>query len=407
MTEKEHHGEHGGHDDHGHGHGSPFIQHHYDDAQHQFDAGKLGIWLFLVQEVLFFSGLFVAYILYRAHHPDIFEYAHKYLAVHWGGINTGVLILSSLTAAWAVRCAQLGQKKALVACITVTIMCACGFLGIKYIEYSYKWHHGELYGRYFDPCNSPNETKLLTKTRQCPGVVESVVWAGPRESGSATAGCLEAGDYDRDPATPGIQAQCSVDEVTYQTAKRKVEVSRRELEPCEMEREPGSEEGARPKKTPCYVLQINPNVCAPDRPGVLALYGDDKLRPNVGLDPQCNKAVAVEHKDPYATSAAPIVEGAKLATPFPEASSDEKEFEFVSGPPPEHTNFYFSLYFAMTGLHGLHVMVGIIIYVWLLIRALKGHFTPDYFGPIDYAALYWHLVDLIWIFLFPLFYLIH
>ena len=60
MSETEHHGEHGGHDDHGHGHGSRFIQHHYDDAQHQFDAGKLGIWLFLVQEVLFFSGLFVA-----------------------------------------------------------------------------------------------------------------------------------------------------------------------------------------------------------------------------------------------------------------------------------------------------------------------------------------------------------
>ena len=82
--------------------------------------------------------------------------------------------------------------------------------------------------------------------------------------------------------------------------------------------------------------------------------------------------------------------------------------QFAAGPPPEHTNMFFSIYFAMTGLHGIHVLVGVIVFVWLLVRAIKGHFTPDYFGPIDYAALYWHIVDLIWI--FPcslLLYLIH
>src|SRR6476469_3334261 len=109
------------HDDHGHGHhGSRFIQHHYDDAQHQFDSGKLGIWLFLAQEVLFFSALFVAYVLYRHHHPEIYAYAHKYLDVKMGAINTGVLIFSSLTAAWAVRAAQLRQKKLLIACLSLT-----------------------------------------------------------------------------------------------------------------------------------------------------------------------------------------------------------------------------------------------------------------------------------------------
>jgi cytochrome c oxidase subunit 3 len=79
----------------------------------------------------------------------------------------------------------------------------------------------------------------------------------------------------------------------------------------------------------------------------------------------------------------------------------------ANGPPPPHTNMFFSIYFAMTGLHGLHVLFGIFVYIWLLIRATKGHFGPAYFGPVDYAALYWHLVDLIWIFLFPLLYLIH
>src|SRR5580765_1284201 len=109
-------------DDHGHGHhGSPFVQHHYDDAQHQFDSGKLGIWLFLAQEVLFFSALFVAYVLYRVHHGELYSYAHKYLDVKYGAINTGILIFSSLTAAWAVRAAQLNQTKRLIVCIVVTL----------------------------------------------------------------------------------------------------------------------------------------------------------------------------------------------------------------------------------------------------------------------------------------------
>ena len=68
---------------------------------------------------------------------------------------------------------------------------------------------------------------------------------------------------------------------------------------------------------------------------------------------------------------------------------------------------FFTIYFAMTGLHGVHVFVGILVFIWLLFRAIRGDFTPDYFGPIDFSALYWHIVDLIWIFLFPLLYLIH
>jgi len=120
----------------------PFIQHHFDDGAHQFDSGKLGIWLFLGQEILFFSALFVAYIIYRHNHPEVFAYAHLYLDVNMGAINTAVLILSSLTAAWAVRAAQLGQKRLLIGLIVVTLVCAFGFLVVKYFEYSHKFHIG-------------------------------------------------------------------------------------------------------------------------------------------------------------------------------------------------------------------------------------------------------------------------
>ena len=413
MTEAEH--EHAPQDDGGghggHGHGSPWIQHHYDDARHQIDAGKLGIWFFLVQEVLFFSGLFVMYTLYRAHHGEIYEYAHHYLAVKWGALNTLVLILSSLSAAWAVRCAQLNQKRGLIFCIVVTIICACGFLGIKSIEYSKKIRLGELYGNHFDPCFTPNETHLLTKQKKCPGAVSSVVWdpqGGADKTGAAKAGCLPAGQYDRDPKTPGIQGQCTVDEVHYAVnGDKRTEKGRNELEPCEMEKEATTGE-SKPKKTPCYVLQINHNVC-PEGPGAIALYNDDEVRgDDVGVDVECNKVPAEKPPaDIFAETKAPVAIGTtQVAAPKEKTDAEEVE-ELESRPPPPHTNMFFSIYFAMTGLHGLHVLFGIFVFIWLLYRAMRGHFTPDYFGPVDYAALYWHLVDLIWIFLFPLLYLIH
>jgi cytochrome c oxidase subunit III len=409
MTEAEHEHSHGddGHG-HGHGHGSPWIQHHYDDAQHQFDAGKLGIWFFLVQEVLFFSGLFVMYILYRVHHGEIYEYAHHYLAVKWGAINTGVLIASSLSAAWAVRCAQLNQQKGLIFCIVFTIACAFAFLGIKTIEYSKKIAMGELWGYRFDPCFTPNETPLLTKMKRCPGHTSSVVWDAA--SLKPTAGCLPAGDYDRDAKTPGIQAQCTVDEVHYKIDDKgkRTETNRKpDIEACEMEKEEATGE-SKPKKTPCYLLQINKNVC-PEGPGAMILYGDEQVRGDEwGVDAQCNKApAAVAPADPFAEPPTTTQLGVQMVH-LKNAKTDKEEVEELeSAPPPPHTNMFFSIYFAMTGLHGLHVLLGIFVFLWLLYRALRGHFTPDYIGPVDYAALYWHLVDLIWIFLFPLLYLIH
>ena len=74
---------------------------------------------------------------------------------------------------------------------------------------------------------------------------------------------------------------------------------------------------------------------------------------------------------------------------------------------PRKAHIFFGIYFFMTGLHGLHVLIGIGIWIWMLVKASKGVFNENYFGPIDFTALYWHLVDLIWIYLFPLLYLIH
>jgi cytochrome c oxidase subunit 3 len=73
---------------------------------------------------------------------------------------------------------------------------------------------------------------------------------------------------------------------------------------------------------------------------------------------------------------------------------------------PPRANMFFGLYFVMTGLHGIHVLVGIGVLSWVLVRNIRGSFSVQYYTPVDLAALYWHLVDLVWIYLFPLLYLV-
>jgi len=129
-----HHGGHGdGHgDDHGDGHGhghSPFLAHHFDSLQQQFEAGKLGMWLFLATEVLLFGGLFCFYTVYKANNPELFEWGSHFLDKRWGATNTMVLLFSSLTMAMAVREAQLGRKKRILIYLAVTFLCGLGFHG--------------------------------------------------------------------------------------------------------------------------------------------------------------------------------------------------------------------------------------------------------------------------------------
>lgn len=219
---------------------------HFDNLHQQFHSGKLGMWLFLGQELLFFCGLFTAYAVYRGNHQDLFHYCHWFLDWKLGAVNTVVLLVSSLTAAWSVRCAQLEQRTGLLITLALTFICAGAFMVVKYFEYTHKIHIG-------------------------------AVWGG-----------------DFSVATEDLPAQ---------------------------------------------LLERYPDMTG------------EKL-----------KAMGA--------------------------------------------GTFFAIYFCMTGLHGIHVLVGMGIYVWLFIRALKGHFNRRYYGAVDNVALYWHIVDIIWIFLFPMLYLI-
>ncbi len=146
------------HHDDGH---DPNLAHHFESIDQQRQSAKLGMWVFLATEILFFGGLFVAYTVYRGNHPEVFVFGAHFLDTALGALNTVVLIFSSFTIAWAVRAAQLKQIKLLKWLIIATMVCAFVFLGVKYVEYSAKWKHGLLWAGAYDPHVDHEESSEL------------------------------------------------------------------------------------------------------------------------------------------------------------------------------------------------------------------------------------------------------
>ena len=206
----------------------PALQHHFDTLEQQQNASTLGMWWFLVTEVLFFGGFFMAYILYRWMYNASFHTASHELNVWMGLGNTIVLIGSSLTMALAVRASKTGERTQLVLFLILTLVLGSIFLGVKVVEYSEKFQHHLVPGPHFQ-------------------------------------------------------------------------------------------------------------------------FHDAALK-----------------------------NGAEI---------------------------YFSLYFGMTGLHATHMIFGAFVLVPIIIMAARGRFTPEWYTPVELFGLYWHFVDLVWIFLFPLLYL--
>jgi cytochrome c oxidase subunit III len=205
------------------------LLHQFDTADQQKDASTLGMWLFLITEIMFFGGLFIAYIVYRNAYFDSFVAASHTLNIPLGTFNTTVLICSSLTMAMAVHSAQVGNRSRIVLFLVLTLILGAAFLGVKVIEYADKFEHHHV--------------------------------PGP-------------------------------------------------------------------------------------------------------------------------------------------------SFQFTEGGNPKNAELFFSLYFGMTGLHALHMIIGAGILLVLIFNASKGWYTPEYYTPVEMFGLYWHFVDIVWIFLFPLLYLL-
>src|SRR6266699_6558836 len=107
------------------------LQHHFEDMEQQREAGTLGMWVFLVTEIMFFGGLFLAYTIYRYQYPAAFASASNHLDIRLGAINTAVLIVSSFTMAMAVYSTQVGRQRNTIICLILTMILGTTFLGIK------------------------------------------------------------------------------------------------------------------------------------------------------------------------------------------------------------------------------------------------------------------------------------
>src|SRR5262249_49958784 len=111
------------------------LQHHFEDMEQQREAGTLGMWVFLVTELMFFGGMFLAYTLYRSKFPADFASASNHLDITLGAVNTAVLIVSSFTMASAVYFTQVGKQRPQILCLVMTLVLGLTFLGIKAVEY--------------------------------------------------------------------------------------------------------------------------------------------------------------------------------------------------------------------------------------------------------------------------------
>lgn len=399
-----HHG-----DDH-HGDHPSFLAHHFDTPEQQYDSGKLGMWLFLVTEVLFFSGLFCAYAVYRSLRPEVFTGSSVFLNTQLGAINTGVLLFSSLTMAWAVRCAQLEEHKKLTGMLAATLSCAMIFLGVKAIEYSHKIELGLLPAGWYsyDPLNVVHHD----------GVSRYLVWMSAPFA-LAFMGLL----------------------VWYVIAaigrnKFQMRVS-----------------GPLTIVAACYFVGVGLGSVLESGEAEAHAAGDLHVGvhevPEGGGDGILNSAVAAEtvHGDdvePGVDMQADLTPGAtdvdlELAGVEDSISADStntgiasmktavlRQQEMASGRVTRSADdvvgtverpalaittkplagVFFSIYYCMTGIHAIHILAGIGVLTWLLVRSVRHDFNRQYFGPVDYVGLYWHIVDLIWIYLFPLLYLI-
>jgi cytochrome c oxidase subunit 3 len=215
------------------------LQHHFENMEQQREAGTLGMWVFLVTEIMFFGGMFLAYTLYRSKYPEAFASASNHLSWQLGAINTGVLIFSSFTMAMAVYSAQIGKRRNQVVCLGLTILLGLTFLGIKAIEYHEKY---------------------------------------------------------------------------------------------------------------------------------------------------------VDHLIP-----------GKL---FPRNPFDASKVHLLQGASANNVEMFYWIYFAMTGMHAVHMIIGVGLLSVIMYCAARGRYGPEYHAPVEISGLYWHFVDIVWIFLFPLLYLL-
>lgn len=373
-------------DSHGHDHDHPpYLAHHFDTPEQQFDSGKLGIWLFLTTEILFFSGLFCAYALFRMLRPEVFVGCSEFLNTKLGAINTGVLLFSSLTMAWAVRCAMLEQHKRLTAMLAATLSCAMIFLGVKAIEYSHKWDIGLLPPKwyFYHPDNPhPEGISMYLVYLSLPfaiGLVGLIFWN--------VLSLVRGNQFAVAVSKPLI--------VVFACYFVGVGLG--------MWIESGSSHDSHHDDHAAAVQPLDGDQAAAGGQvagGAIPRLESEEVARRLAAD-EANTGLRsglAAHDRQAELAGGAVVAGstsANIVTRVPQELNTRSQ-----------AGAFFGIYYVMTGLHAIHILIGVGVLIWILVRSVRQDFNRNYFGPVDYVGLYWHLVDLIWIYVFPLLYLI-
>jgi cytochrome c oxidase subunit 3 len=319
--------------------------------------GKLAIWLFLVTEIMFFTGLIGVYIVLRNGAPTEANPWPKPHDVHlleaYGAINTFVLICSSLTVVLAHWAISRGNVRQTVGFLSITLALGLVFLGIKAIEYRSKFDHGIFPGWVYDNVGT-------TKTTN----------AG-QTSGKADARGVEYMNQVRDDleyvvAKQAEQAKASgvLEECNALLDKLKKSSPQGEAK----QRQLSVEDVAS------NVKEINEKLEEAQKQGQESLH----------LPPVIPFSIGPRSVD---ADGNPIVE--RDLTP-----------RIAFG------NMWASCYFMLTGFHAIHVIGGLVVFIIILLMAARGRLGRQHESLIELTGLYWHFVDIVWIFLFPLLYLV-
>jgi cytochrome c oxidase subunit 3 len=313
--------------------------------------GKLAVWLFLVTEIMFFTGLIGTYIILRNGTPsknDPWPTPHDVHLIEWvGAFNTFVLICSSLTVVLAHWSLSRGNVKRATQYISVTLALGAVFLVVKAFEYKSKFEHDILPSHVFEKLEGP------------------AAW-------------------DNRMTVPNLEGARFV---------RHVEEELKHI----VEGHGGASEAA---KADCAKL--------------LALVQDPKTRPSPN---QLNELiVGSKHVKPVdkvrGEAAKDLLEkykrigghGDEVEGLLEKAEHRHEDLHIAHSIP--YGNMWASSYFAMTGFHALHVLGGLVVFAIILILAWRGRFGRQHESMVELTGLYWHFVDIVWIFLFPLLYLV-
>ena len=323
------------HDDHGHGHHDPnrpaHLKSYFVSSEQQFEASKMGMWIFLVTEILLFGGMFVAYAIYRSWYPELFAEASTQLDTNLGFANTLVLLASSLTMAWAIQAIKAGKQRLMNIMLVTTVVLAGAFLVVKYFEYTHKFDLGIYPGKYF----------------VYPEGFESTLYP----AGGAV--------------TPFVAGAVSADELGSRLLVLRTASPVRSMDDAD----PSVTQSDAPVVDPADVGTAGAGLVDPGAP-----HG--------------------EHNAPHEGPTADHGDG---------EHHYEKGGHGITNP---RAGIFFSIYYVMTGIHGIHILIGIIAIGLLAFKGARGKYSAAWYTPVENVGLYWHVVDIIWIFLFPLMYLI-